>query len=963
MTHRRAILKGLTVGLTAAGLPALLPESAHARSAAGSSEPGSLRPSDLRVEWRAAPLGIDTLRPRFSWTLEPADPLAGPLANKGARHLQQTAWRVIVAPAEAAARAGRGDIWDSGRQSGQTLHAAPAADLPLAAQTPYHWSVQVWDQRNQPSLWSDPQSFITGIPDSRGWHALWIAATPERPHAVLPAPAINSDPPVSPEPLPLMRRGFHLERLPARAIVCVSGLGHYELRLNGRRCGAGVLDPGWTNYRKTVLYDTFDVTPLLCRGENTLAVLLGNGMYNVEKYAGRYTKWVGSYGQPKLILQLKLTFTDGSQDLIVSDSAWETCPGPIVLSHVYGGEDFDARLEPVGWDQPQTRGAPGWSRALEVEPPGGVLRAQNVPSVVVAQQLAPVAVHEPQPGVLVYDLGECFSGWPAIRVQGPPGRTIRLLPGELLDDKGRVSQRSANARPGNEVCFSYVLKGEGEETWHPRFTYQGLRYVQVEGAGGDVELRSLSGEFLHTQLPEAGSFVCSHPLLNRIHALIRQALLSNTMSVLTDCPQREKLGWLEQAYLNADTVFYNEEAVTLYEKMLGDMKDSQLADGLVPGIAPEYVAFLNSDGSNAIYRDSPEWGAAIVLAPWSAYRFTGSLRMLEAGYGAMQRYVRCLTSRLNGGLLDFGMGDWYDVGPRPPGESQWTGKSLTATATYCEVLKTLGRIAQLLGRRADAARYELDAQAGVQAFNARLFDPATSRYDRGSMTALAMPLALGLVPPEHRAQVLEHLIADIRAHGNHVTSGDIGFHYVVRALLEAERGDVLLDLLTQTDAPSYGYQLAQGATALTESWDANPSKSQNHFMLGHAETWLYRGLAGISIDFDRPAASRIRIAPQMVQGVEWASARHRCVLGEIASSWRRAGGRMHLDVVIPAGAMAQIEIPDARADQVTESGTPLRQARGVLQAREPRQQELQRVVLTVGSGSYRFESPSPVMDP
>lgn len=379
--------------------------------------------------------------------------------------------------------------------------------------------------------------------------------------------------------------------------------------------------------------------------------------------------------------------------------------------------------------------------------------------------------------------------------------------------------------------------------------------------------------------------------------------------MLTDCPHREKLGWLEQTYLNADTVYYNEGAVTLYEKMMRDMMDSQLPDGMVPAIAPEYVAFLNADGTDSAFRDSPEWGAAIVLSPWATYRYTGDRRILETGYPAMRRYADYLGTRAREGIIDYGLGDWYDVGPKPPGESQLTSKALTATATYCELLLTLARIARLLGHLGDARRFARRAVASKRALNTHLFHPGTSQYDRGSQTANAMPLAIGLAPRARREAVLENLVTDIRAHGNHVTAGDVGFHYVVLALMQNGRGDVLYDILTRTDPPSYGYQLARGATALTESWNADPDKSQNHFMLGHAETWLYGGLAGIRIDMSRPGAERIRIAPQAVDGIQAASARYRSALGEVAVSWHKEQGRLHLEVEIPAGAAATVEIP------------------------------------------------------
>jgi alpha-L-rhamnosidase len=951
--NRRAILKLLALGL--------VPVTAAKRAVAkglhgpGNTGPAPLWPHHPRVEWRAAPTGVDSKRPRFSWLLTAAD--------SASRNVAQQAFRIVVATSESRARAGHGDVWDSGKRPSAALSAIPDRDLELAQQSRFYWSLSVWDRHGRTGGWSVPEAFTTGMA-AHGWQARWIAASTDRPLAAGPPPAINTDPPVEPHPLPLFRHDFHIGKPIRRAIVCVSGLGQYELRLNGQQAGTGVLNPGWTDYRKTVLYDTADVTTLLRKGSNTIGVLLGNGMYNVEKYAGRYTKFVGTFGQPKLILQLKLSFMDDSEQTVSSDGSWQVRPGPIVFSSTYGGEDFDARLEPEGWDRPDRAESPraaaeGWGPALEVAGPGGVLRAQNVPPIVVANVLKPVAVSQPKAGVFVYDLGENFSGWPKITVRGPAGSRVKLLPGELLDQAGLVTQRSANARPGNEVSFSYTLKGSGDETWRPRFSYYGFRYVQVEGAepvagatAGQPVLLSLEGEFLHADLPRTGIFQSSDARLMGIHKIILQALLSNTVSVLTDCPHREKLGWLEQTHLNADTVFYNEDAVTLYEKMSRDMADSQLASGMIPEISPEYLAFL---GSDSLFRDSPEWGAAVVLSPWVTYRYTGDSRILESGYPAMKRYAQYLSSRLQDGLLDFGLGDWYDIGPRPPGPSQLTSRPLTATATFCQILLALTRIARILGHDDDAALYRRDADTIKAGFNSRLFQPLTNQYDSGSMTANAMPLAIGLVPEERRAAVLNNLIADIRAHDNHVTAGDVGFHYVVLALMENGRGDVLYDILSRTDSPSYGYQLARGATALSEAWDANPTKSQNHFMLGHAETWLYGGLAGIRIDLDREGASRIQIAPQPAGEIESASARYHSVFGEIVSAWHRQNDRLQLEVQVPAGSQAQVVLQAASADDIRESGAPLPKAHGVLAARSQAGQ----VTITIGSGRYHFDAPAP----
>jgi hypothetical protein len=947
MTSRRTVLRLLALG-TPAGLAGV--RTAQATEPNG---PCDVSPMDLQIEWRSAAHGIDACRPRFGWTLAPR--------SAALRVLGQSAWQVIVARFPAAIRAGHGEIWDSGRCSSPALRVAPEHDLPLTSQSLYWWAVRVWDQRGRPSEFTPPVLFSTGVVQASDWRAQWISDGPDWPASPLPPPAINRSPPSEPRPMPLFRREFQVRKPLRCALLSVCGLGQYALHINGDPVSTSVLNPGWTDYTKTVLYDTFEVTSRLRPGTNVLGVLLGNGFFNVEKYPGRYTKFVGSFGRPKLIAQLRMLYADGSEDWVVSDASWDTHPGPIVLSSVYGGEDFDARRALPGWDRPGFAAA-GWRRATQVRQPGGRLRAQTVPAVRAARTLKPMAVTQPKPGVFVYDLGENFSGWPVITVRGPAGCTVRLLPGELLQKDGCVTQRSAAATPSDAVWFTYTLAGTGLERWQPRFSYYGFRYVQVEGAtpsdrqrSGVPELRSLEGQFLHDSLARIGTLEIGQPMLRRIHQLIVQALLSNSFSVLTDCPQREKLGWLEQTYLNADTVFYNEQAVTVYEKMLRDMMDSQRASGLVPSIAPEYVAFLDADGRNSAFRDSPEWGSAIVLSPWAAYRYTGDRRILATGYPAMCRYAAYLASRAHGDLLDYGLGDWFDWGPKPPGESQLTSKRLTASATYCRVLATLAAIARLLGYSTDAGRFARRAVTVRRALNRALFDPATHSYGSGSQTANAMPLAIGLVPAQERSAVLANLVADIRAHGNHVTAGDIGFLYVILALMQGGRADVLFDILTQTTAPSYGYQLARGATALTETWNANPDNSQNHFMLGQAEAWLYGGLAGLRIDQHRAAHERIRIEPQPVKGVRYAAVHYQGVFGEVSVRWvkNRTESRLRLRVSVPAGMLATLAIPCAEPSRIRAGGHALDNTYGVLHARR----SAGRTLITVGSGHYVFDAP------
>jgi hypothetical protein len=731
------------------------------------------------------------------------------------------------------------------------------------------------------------------------------------------APGVSASAPV---PLPLFRHGFTLAAAPVSATLRISGLGQYEAHINGSNITSAVLTPGWTLYTKHVLFNTYDVTRFLKRGDNAIGVLLGNGMYNVQPDPGRYNKFENSFGPPKLVAELTVHFA-GLPDLtIASNSTWKTAPGPITFSHPYGGEDFDARLEPSGWDTPRFDDS-AWSRAVAVEGPGGALIPETTPPVKAFETFTPVKITHPKPNLTVYDLGQNFAGWPEIAVTGPRGASVKLLAGELLAPSGEVTQQSANAGPDDPNLFTYTLRGgattNSPEAWHPRFSYYGFRYVQAETSSPDVAILSLDGRFLHDDVKRIGTFTSSDLLFNRVHALIDNAMLSNMVSVLTDCPHREKLGWLEETHLAATSLNYNWDLASLYNKISNDMADSQQPNGLVPSTAPELPVF------SPMYRDTPEWGSAVILAPWSAYQFSGNPQSLHAHYDSMRRYLAYLASKTQDHLLFFGLGDWYDIGPGEPGVSKLTTEGVTASAIYFQDLITLSRIAVLTGHSDDAAAYTREAEAVRAAFNRKFFNPTTNLYDRGSQTAQAMPLALGLVPVGHEAAVLANLVAAIRVTNNHVTAGDVGFHYLVRALTDHGRSDVLFDMLSRTDPPSYGAQVAAGVTSLTEAWDANPKDSQNHFMLGHIEEWFYRGLAGIDFDRSREPGDQIRIAPAIVGTVTSASASINSTLGSISSAWHRetpASDTLILDITIPPGATGKVVFPPEYSKSITLDG-------------------------------------------
>jgi len=900
-------------------------------------------PEQPKCEWQVNPVGIDVAKPHFSWILKPIGP-----AGRG---LRQTAYEVVVSSSRDVLNRDQGE-WNSGKVQSGEIFQIEYTGKALSPATRYYWKVRTWDGRDRASQWSATAEFVTGQMRPENWRARWIAAEPDAPRQPQARENIGEIKKTMPR-LPIFRRDISVRHKVRQALIFVSGLGHYELHLNGENVTDRLLTPGWTNYRKRVFYNTYDVTERIKQGKNALGVMLGSGMYDVPGIKGRYTKFIGSFGQPQLILELHLRFDDGSETVIATNKSWKFVPGPITFSSVYGGEDYDARLERSGWDSPSFH-ARGWKHVVTVDGPGGTLVAEQSPPVRVTQSFDPVKTTHPKPGVTVYDLGQNFSGWPEITVHGKRGATVKLIAGELLDASGMVTQHSANASPKDEQRYTYTLRGSGDETWHPRFSYWGFRYVQVESTdNGEVPvIVSLRGQFMHDDVEVTGKFETSSQLFGQIYQLIDRAVLSNMFSVLTDCPHREKLGWLEQTYLAGSSILLNHDGISLYQKMTQDIRDSQLPDGMVPGIAPEYVAFVDKNGVSTNFRDSPEWGSAAILSPWTAYQFYGDRELLATQYESMRAYARYLGGKTKDHMLAYGLGDWYDIGPGEPGESQLTSKAVTATAIYYADLMAMSEIAAVLGKPQESTSYISEARQVADAFNRELFHADTGQYDRGSQTANAMPLALGMVPEQYQKAALDNLVDDIRRHGNHVTAGDIGFHFVVRALTDHGRSDVLYDMLSRTDSPSYGYQLAQGATALTEAWDTNPNSSQNHFMLGHAQEWFYRGLAGISVEVNHEASERIRIRPNPVGDMTSASATYQSVLGPIHSEWTRQESHLTLKVNIPAGSVATIEIPSANPVGVLEGGRSLDEVPGM----KNHQRAPHSVVCVVGSGQYEFES-------
>lgn len=745
--------------------------------------------------------------------------------------------------------------------------------------------------------------------------------------------------------LPLFRHAFALAKPIAHAVVYVSGLGQYNLFINGSKVGHDLMQPAWTDYRKVVDYNTYNVTDLFRHGGNALAVMLGTGMYDSADYPGRYDHAPTTFGPPKLILQLHITFADGTSQTIVSNDQWRTAPGPITFCNIFGGEDYNAIDAFPGWKLPGFNDS-SWRHARPTHGPGGRLTAQTAPPVRVMHVYKAIRILHPQSGVTVYDLGQNMAGRPVISARGPAGSTLTIYPSELIHRDGLNWQSCAGP-----IWCTYTLNGKGVETFHPMFSYFGFRYVQVNAAPAPDSSQlpvvlGVTGQATHTSASVIGAFSCSNSLINQIHHLITMAMVNNMVSIVTDCPTREKSGWLEDTYLVGPGIMDNFFVPSLYAQTAANMRTDQNANGHVADIAPVYFNYAGG------FVDSPEWGSASIIDPWLIYRHFGDQRILAANYNMMVRYMAYLKSKANGNLLFFGLGDWYDLGPNAPGYEQLTSLGVTASATWYRDLKIMAHIARLRGHSAQARTYAAQAKIVRSAFNQRFYHPATGQYDRGSQCANAMALATGLVRKADRTRVLANLIASIHKHGDHTTAGDIGFHYVVQALTDAHKSALLFKMATQTAPPSYGYQIAHGATALTEAWNALPQDSQDHFMLGHIEQWFYSGLAGIRLNFAKKPGHQLEIRPSMVGNLTWVRARYHSVLGNIVSNWRRNGAACTMNVTIPVNTLATIYIPHTGQSLVRVNGVPLAK----LSAIKLLGQTGRRVVCRVPSGVYHFAS-------
>ncbi len=876
----------------------------------------------LTCEHLTNPLGLDAIRPRFAWRLDSA--------RRGTR---QTACRVLAASSPAGLAAGEGDCWDSGRVQSDRCVYVPYEGAPLRSRQRVWWCVTVWDNTGSEAT-SEAAWFEMGLLQPGDWRGQWIAAGDG-----------DCDGPDAYRS-PLLRRGFGVDKpiTAARAYLC--GLGYHEFYLNGRRVGDHRLDPGYTRFDRRALYVVHDVTGHLRQGDNVAGLMLGNGFYNdMIKAAWDFEKapW---RNRPRALAQIELTFTDGSRQVVVTDTDWRTAPGPITFNGIRSGEHYDARAEKPGWAEAGFDDR-SWSNVASVAAPTSQLTPQVCPPVRVTRTLRAVKVTQPRPGVFVFDTGQNTAGWARLKARGPAGTTLTLRYGEQLGKDGQVDQSELTGLHRAELPFQtdrFTLKGAGgDEVFEPRFVYHGFRYVQVEGAPGELTADSLEACVAHTDFKPISKFACSNDLLNRIHEITLWSYRGNFHSIPTDCPHREKNGWTGDAHIAVEQGLLNFDTTANYAKWLRDFADEQLEDGRVAAIIP-------TSGWGYAWGNGPCWDAAWFEIAWAVYVYRGDLSLFAEHYERIKKYLAYLKKRENSrGLIHWGLADW--LSPFGDAEDYTAPRTLLTTAYYYRGLLLVSRVAALLGKDDESRHYAAEAQRIRGEINRRYFNPKTGLYANGSQLAQATALYQGLPDAADVDDVFAGLVSEVERHARHPNTGCMGTKYLINALTDHGRLDLAYAVATQHDYPSWGYMLEHGATTLWEAWDGGGS--HNHVLFADLSAWMIRSLAGLRPDPSGPGFRRFVVEPGVVGDLTFAEAEHESMYGPIRVRWERQGGRLTLDLTVPANTQATVILPTADASQVREAGKALADVQGVTVVSTDRQT----TSLAVPAGQYAFTCP------
>ena len=846
---------------------------------------------DLTTDYLTNPLGLDNPRPLLGWKIK-----------DDRTNIQQTAYQIIVASTEKKLGQGTGDLWNTGKVlSDQSVNIFYKGAVLPSRQICY-WKVKVWNNKGEETTFSTPARWEMALLNPADWKGKWIS---------------QIDTLATARPAPLFRKMFSI---PGKKIVkaraYISGLGYYELFLNGKKVGDRVLAPALTRYDKRVKYVTYDITPLLAQGDNVVGVMLGTGWYNKHVRSSWTFDKAPWRNEPTVLCQLEIETADGKKTVLSTDTSWKVGNGPIVFDGILNGERYDARKEIPKWST-QDFNDGLWKNSVAVKGPAGILSAETMPPIRVIRTIQPKTITALPGNKFMVDFGQNMAGRIRLRIDGKAGDEVIIKYGEKLKPDGTLDQAELArfVRTGETQTDRYIASGHGPVTWSPTFTYYGFQYAEIEGYPGTLTKENVTSEVLHTDLKEAGSFSCSNELFNKLQHATRWAFLSNYHGYPTDCPHREKIGWTGDAQLAAELGLYNFAMRPAYCKWIDDFCDEQQPDGQVSGIMPTsgWGYTFGRDTSAPAYKHGygPQWESAFVSIPWYMFQYYGDTTLLKKYYESLKKYAAYLTESSEGHLLYFGIDDHKPV-------KVVTEGPILASGFYYRVVRILEDMAHVLNNPTDEKYFSGLGDTIQKAFNEKYYHAADSTYGNGGQTSLSEALYFELTTPENRSKVIHKLIQHIEKEKRHFDAGVLGIKFITNVLMDEGYDAILYDMLNQKDFPSFGNWIEQGATTLWQEWDG--SRSLNHIMFGSFSEFFYKGLAGINTDPQHPGFKHFYLTPQCLSGLDWVKASHQSPYGFITSEWTRQGKEIIYQFTIPPNSEATVEIPSETFTLTSDKG-------------------------------------------